>query len=90
MRTHYGHTNVQAVVGTYKLVPELRFDIVTALSGLIDYLVIITCNSGLLVFTHTWFWFPLSHFIALAYQPTCLIGLNKNLDVSYLQRSTGL
>lgn len=50
MRTHYGHTNVQAVV-------------------------------GLLVFTHTWFWFPLSHFIALAYQPTCLIGLNKNLDM---------
>lgn len=36
---------------------------------------------GLLVFTHTWFWFPLSHFLCLAFQPTYLIGLNKDLKM---------
>jgi len=36
---------------------------------------------GLLVFTHTWFWFPLSHFLCLSFQPTCLIGLNKDLKM---------
>lgn len=36
---------------------------------------------GLLVFTHHWFWFPLSHFISLAFTPTCVIGLNSDLKV---------
>uniref|UniRef100_A0A8C7A5A5 26S proteasome non-ATPase regulatory subunit 1 n=1 Tax=Neovison vison TaxID=452646 RepID=A0A8C7A5A5_NEOVI len=37
---------------------------------------------GVLVFTQFWFWFPLSHFLSLAYTPTCVIGLNKDLKVS--------
>jgi len=37
--------------------------------------------AGLLVFTHTWFWFPLSHFLCLAFQPTYLIGLNSDLNM---------
>jgi len=40
---------------------------------------------GLLVFTHTWFWFPLSHFLCLAFQPTYLIGLNKDLKMPKMQ-----
>lgn len=36
---------------------------------------------GVLVFTQFWFWFPLSHFLSLAYTPTCVIGLNKDLKV---------
>ena len=36
---------------------------------------------GLLVFTHYWYWFPLTHFISLAFSPTCLIGLNSDVKV---------
>lgn len=37
---------------------------------------------GLLVFTQFWFWFPLSHFLSLAFTPTAIIGLNKDLKVT--------
>ena len=36
---------------------------------------------GLLVFTQFWYWFPLAHFLSLAFQPTALIGLNKELKM---------
>ena len=36
---------------------------------------------GMLVFTQYWYWFPLSHFLSLAFQPTAVIGLNSNLDI---------
>ena len=36
---------------------------------------------GMLVFTQYWYWFPLSHFLSLAFQPTAVIGLNSNLDM---------
>merc|ERR1719318_1432824 len=36
---------------------------------------------GMLVFTQYWHWFPLSHFLSLAFQPTAVIGLNSNLDM---------
>lgn len=41
---------------------------------------------GVLVFTQFWFWFPLSHFLSLAFTPTCVIGLNKDLKVHNKQR----
>lgn len=37
---------------------------------------------GTLVFTQYWYWFPLSHCLALAFTPTALIGLNEQLKVS--------
>ncbi|XDB47489.1 hypothetical protein AB1E18_001087 [Capra hircus] len=40
---------------------------------------------GVLVFTQFWFWFPLSHFLSLAYTPTCVIGLNKDLKMPKVQ-----
>ena len=36
---------------------------------------------GLLVFTQFWYWFPLAHFLSLAFQPTALIGLNHELKM---------
>ncbi|CDW54296.1 26S proteasome non ATPase regulatory subunit 1 [Trichuris trichiura] len=40
-----------------------------------------TAAIGLLVFLQTWYWFPLSHFLSLAFQPTCLIGINTKLQM---------
>merc|ERR1711934_400654 len=31
------------------------------------------------------YWFPLSHFLSLAFQPTAIIGLNSNLDMPVAQ-----
>lgn len=36
---------------------------------------------GLLVFQQFWYWFPLSHFLSLAFTPTAIITLNSNLKV---------
>lgn len=36
---------------------------------------------GLLVFSQFWFWFPLCHFLCLAFVPTAIIGLNPELKV---------
>jgi 26S proteasome regulatory subunit N2 len=40
-----------------------------------------TAVVGLLVFTQFWYWFPLAHFLSLAFQPTSLIALNHELKV---------
>lgn len=34
---------------------------------------------GLLLFTQTWYWFPLMHTISLAMKPSICVGLNKVL-----------
>lgn len=36
---------------------------------------------GLAVFTQFWYWYPLIHFVSLAFTPTAVIGLNKDLKV---------
>merc|ERR1711915_1043868 len=40
---------------------------------------------GMLVFTQYWYWFPLSHFLSLAFQPTAVIGLNKDLEMPVVE-----
>jgi len=40
---------------------------------------------GLFVFSQFWYWFPLSHFLSLAFTPTSIIALNKNLKMPKLQ-----
>merc|ERR1712115_422743 len=40
---------------------------------------------GMLVFTQYWDWFPLSHFLSLAFTPSCVIALNSELDMPVLQ-----
>ncbi|OLL23580.1 26S proteasome regulatory subunit rpn2, partial [Neolecta irregularis DAH-3] len=34
---------------------------------------------GMAIFTQYWYWFPLTHFLSLAFTPTSIIGLNKDL-----------
>ncbi|GFO48120.1 26S proteasome non-ATPase regulatory subunit 1 [Plakobranchus ocellatus] len=36
---------------------------------------------GMLVFCQHWFWYPLTHFLSLAFKPACLIGLNADLKM---------
>lgn len=36
---------------------------------------------GAVLFTQFWYWYPLTHFLCLAFTPTAMIGLNSNLDV---------
>merc|ERR1719323_2064770 len=40
---------------------------------------------GMMVFTQYWYWFPLTHFLSLAFQPTAVIGLNSNLDMPVIK-----
>ncbi|KAI8897971.1 armadillo-type protein [Globomyces pollinis-pini] len=40
---------------------------------------------GMAVFTQFWYWFPLSHFLSLAFRPTGVIALNKDLQVPSFQ-----
>lgn len=40
---------------------------------------------GMLVFTQYWYWFPLAHFISLAFTPTCIIGLNADLKMPKME-----
>ena len=36
---------------------------------------------GLALFPQFWYWYPLIHFLSLAFTPTAVIGLNKHLDI---------
>lgn len=38
-----------------------------------------TSLAGLALFTQYWFWYPLSYFLSLAFQPTALIALDGTL-----------
>ena len=36
---------------------------------------------GVMMFLQFWYWYPLKHFLSLAFAPTMLIGLNKDFDM---------
>jgi 26S proteasome regulatory subunit N2 len=36
---------------------------------------------GAAVFTQYWYWFPLTHFLSLAFTPTAVIGIDQKLEV---------
>ena len=36
---------------------------------------------GMAVFTQYWYWFPLTHFLSLSFNPTSMIAVDQNLDV---------
>lgn len=36
---------------------------------------------GMAVFTQYWYWFPLTHFIALSFTPTAIIGVDQELEI---------
>lgn len=36
---------------------------------------------GMAVFSQFWYWYPLTHFLSLAFTPTAIIGLNKNIQI---------
>ncbi len=40
---------------------------------------------GVLVFIHFWYWFPLAHFMSLAFTPTTVVGLNTDLKMPVLE-----
>jgi len=40
---------------------------------------------GMLVFTQFWYWYPLAHFLSLAFKPTSIIGLNSDLKMPKME-----
>lgn len=38
---------------------------------------------GMALFQQFWYWFPLAHCLSLAFTPTAIIGINKDLAVSF-------
>eukprot|EP00123_Amoebidium_parasiticum_P013699 comp22103_c0_seq1/m.32265 comp22103_c0_seq1/g.32265 ORF comp22103_c0_seq1/g.32265 comp22103_c0_seq1/m.32265 type:complete len:931 (-) comp22103_c0_seq1:132-2924(-) len=40
-----------------------------------------TTAVGLLLFTQLWYWYPLANYLALAFTPTALVALNKDLQM---------
>lgn len=40
-----------------------------------------TAIVGMAVFTQYWYWFPLTHFLSLAFTPTAVIGVDHDLEV---------
>jgi 26S proteasome regulatory subunit N2 len=40
---------------------------------------------GMAIFTQYWSWFPLAHFLSLAFTPTGIIALNKDLEAPVFQ-----
>lgn len=36
---------------------------------------------GMVMFTQFWYWFPCTHMLSLAFTPTAIIGVNKDLQV---------
>lgn len=36
---------------------------------------------GMAIFTQYWYWFPLTHFLALSFTPTAIIGVDQDLEV---------
>lgn len=44
---------------------------------------------GMLIFTQFWYWFPLTHFLSLAFTPTHIVGLNEELKIPKLEYRSG-
>jgi 26S proteasome regulatory subunit N2 len=42
---------------------------------------------GMLLFTHYWYWFPMSLSLGLSFAPTCLIAVNKSLQVNIFKNN---
>jgi len=40
---------------------------------------------GMLLFTHYWYWFPMSLCLGLTFSPSCIIAVNKNLEMPEMQ-----
>nr|KAG5685173.1 hypothetical protein BaRGS_012687 [Batillaria attramentaria] len=40
---------------------------------------------GLVVFCQYWFWYPLTHFLSLAFTPACIVGLNADLKMPQVE-----
>ncbi|TPX45587.1 hypothetical protein SeMB42_g03942 [Synchytrium endobioticum] len=43
---------------------------------------------GMALFTQFWYWYPLTHFLSLAFTPTAVICLNNNLDIPKLEMTS--
>ncbi|RKO87809.1 hypothetical protein BDK51DRAFT_1391, partial [Blyttiomyces helicus] len=40
---------------------------------------------GMAVFTQFWYWYPLAHFLSLAFSPTAIVGLDGSLSLPKIE-----
>jgi 26S proteasome regulatory subunit N2 len=45
---------------------------------------------GMLLFTHYWYWFPMSLCLGLAFTPTCIVSVNKQLQMPILEYKSNI
>ncbi|XP_021963338.1 26S proteasome non-ATPase regulatory subunit 1 [Folsomia candida] len=45
---------------------------------------------GMLLFTHYWYWFPMSLSLGLAFAPTCIVAVNKSLEMPVLEYKSNI
>lgn len=44
---------------------------------------------GMLIFAQFWYWFPLTHFLSLAFTPTYIVALNGDLKIPKMEYRSG-
>lgn len=86
MTLHYTHAHIHSLPSPHTLSYTGGRNVTISLQSRTGHMSMRTAV-GLLVFSQFWFWYPLCHFLSLAFTPTAAIALNSELKVGRLLNS---